>query len=63
MSRLLKEIRFGEGILLTILGQQIVMKFRRSQYVENAVKLVIEADPEVRITGLTHQDGKAEGGG
>ena len=65
MSRLLKEIKFGRGIKFTILGQEITLKFRRSDYIENAVKIVFEADPSVRITDMTeitsHQDGKKGG--
>jgi hypothetical protein len=65
MSRLLKEIKFGRGIQFTILGQVITLKIRRSDYIENAVKVVFEADPSVRITNMTdilnHQDGEKGG--
>jgi hypothetical protein len=60
MSRLLKEIRFGDGVKFTFEGQEIVIKAKRSNQSDNAVKLTIEAPLAVRIegiSGITRQDG------
>lgn len=62
MGRLVKEIRFEEGVDLTFLGQSVTIKVNRSRHSDNCVKLVIEADPDVLIStaGINRQDGKKE---
>jgi hypothetical protein len=61
MSRLVKEIRFNEGVKFTFQGQELSIFLNRSRHTDNAVKLVIEADLGVKISAVertTRQDGQ-----